>query len=91
MKKILSILGLIAACQLQAQTYYIGNNNGTYQAIETDDTHEMTFDAENRLITITLNDETKSRFATDAIDSIAFVRPSGTELTYTNDFGVIFY
>lgn len=90
MKKILSILGLIAACQLQAQTYYVGNNNGTYQAIETDDTHEMTFDAENRLITITLNDETKSRFATDAIDSIAFVRPSGTELTYTNDFGVIF-
>ncbi len=88
MKKILLILGLIAACQIQAQTYYVGNNNGTYQAIDVDDTHEMTFDAENRLITIALNDETKSRFATDAIDSIAFVKPTGNELTYTDKFDV---
>lgn len=89
MKKTLLIINIltIALCA-KAQTFFVGNSNGTFQAIDTHDTHEITFDAAQRLMTIALTDETKSRFATDAIDSISFVKPAGNALSYTNNLDV---
>jgi len=93
MRKTLTIvLCLLSFLQIQAQNrYYVANNNGTYQAIAVEDTHQMEFDAEQRLIAIKLVDGAVSQFATDKVDSISFVKPaSGTALTYTEDFSVAF-
>ena len=93
MRKTLTIvLCLLSFLQIQAQNkYYVANNNGTYQAIAVEDTHQMEFDAEQRLIAIKLIDGVVSQFATDKVDSISFVQPaSGSELTYTDDFAVAF-
>lgn len=93
MRKTLTIvLCLLSFLQIQAQNkYYVANNNGTYQAITVEDTHQMEFDAEQRLIAIKLIDGVVSQFATDKVDSISFVQPaSGSELTYTDDFTVAF-
>lgn len=93
MRKTLTVvLCLLSFLQIQAQNkYYVANNNGTYQAITVEDTHQMEFDAEQRLIAIKLIDGTVSQFATDKVDSISFVQPaSGSALTYTDDFTVAF-
>ena len=52
MRKTLTIvLCLLSFLQIQAQNrYYVANNNGTYQAIAVEDTHQMEFDAEQRLM-----------------------------------------
>ena len=91
-KTLTVVLCLLSFLQIQAQNkYYVANNNGTYQAITVEDTHQMEFDAEQRLIAIKLIDGTVSQFATDKVDSISFVQPaSGSELTYTDDFTVAF-
>lgn len=91
MRKTLTIvLCLLSFFQVQAQNkYYVANNNATYQAITIDETHQMEFDAEQKLIAIKLVDGAVSSFATEKIDSISFMQPaSGTALTYTEDFSV---
>lgn len=91
MRKTLTIvLCLLSFFQVQAQNkYYVANNNATYQAITVDETHQMEFDAQQKLIAIKLVDGAVSTFATEKVDSISFVQPaSGTALTYTEDFDV---
>ena len=93
MRKTLTlVLCLLSFFQVQAQNrYYVANNNGTYQAITIDETHQMEFDAEQRLIAIKLVDGAVSTFATEKVDSISFVQPaSGTALTYSDNFSVAF-
>ena len=93
MRKTLTImLCLLSFFQAGAQNrYYVVNNNGTYQAITVEETHQMEFDAEQKLIAIKLVDGAVSSFATEKIDSISFVQPvSGTALTYTDNFDVAF-
>ena len=91
-KTLILVLCLLSFFQVQAQNrYYVANNNGTYQAITIDETHQMEFDAEQRLIAIKLVDGAVSTFATEKVDSISFVQPaSGTELTYSDNFSVAF-
>ena len=93
MRKTLTFaLCLLSFFQVQAQNrYYVANNNGTYQAITIDETHQMEFDAEQKLIAIKLVDGAVSTFATEKVDSISFVQPaSGTALTYSDNFSVAF-
>ena len=93
MRKTLTImLCLLSFFQAGAQNrYYVANNNGTYQAITVEETHQMEFDAEQKLIAIQLVDGAVSSFATEKIDSISFVQPaSGTALTYSDNFNVAF-
>ena len=91
-KGITILLCLISFLQMNAQNrYYVANSNGTYQAIATDDTHEMVFDAEQKLVAIKLTNGITSQFATNKVDSISLLQPAGAkELTYTEEFGVAF-
>ena len=86
------MLCLFSFLQTQAQNrYYVYNNNGTYQSLTTDATHQMDFDAEQKLVAIRLTDGTTSQFATAKIDSIALAQPTGgKELTYNSKFDVKF-
>ena len=86
------MLCLLSFLQTQAQNrYYVYNNNGTYQSLTTDATHQMEFDAAQKLVAIKLTDGTTSQFATAKVDSIALTQPtSGKELTYTDKFSVSF-
>lgn len=93
MRKTLTIvLCLLSFLHIQAQNrYYVVNNNGTYQAITVDETHQMEFDAAQKLIAIKLVDGAVSSFATEKIDSVSFVKPSsGISLAYTDNFNVAF-
>ena len=82
MKKALLFIGVLAASFTQAQTLYVNNNNGTYQAIDTKTAGDITFDEEQQLIHLELGDGTTSHFATDSITNIAPVSNNGTELIY---------
>ena len=86
------MLCLFSFLQTQAQNkYYVYNSNGTYQSLTTDATHQMDFDAEQKLVAIRLTDGTTSQFATAKIDSIALTQPTaGKELTYNGNFEVTF-
>lgn len=92
MRKTLTFICLLSLLQIQAQNkYYVVNNNGTYQGITTAETHEMQFDAEQKLVAIKLTDGVVSQFATSKVDSISFVQPAnGNALTYTSDLSVAF-
>ncbi len=93
MRKTLTIvLCLLSFLQVAAQNkYYVANKNATYQAITVNETHQMEFDAEQKLIAIKLVDGAVSRFATEKVDSISFVQPAaGTALAYTDNFTVAF-
>lgn len=93
MRKTLTILlCLLSFFQAESQNrYYVANNNGTYQAITTEETHQMEFDAQQKTIAIKLIDGAVSSFATEKTDSISFVQPAtGTQLTYTDKFSVAF-
>ena len=93
MRKTLTLmLCLFSFLQIQAQNkYYVYNSNGTYQSLTTDATHQMDFDAEQKLVAIRLTDGTTSQFATAKIDSIALTQPTaGKELTYNGNFEVTF-
>ena len=93
MRKTLTIvLCLLSFLQVTAQDkYYVANKNATYQAITVNETHQMEFDAEQKLIAIKLVDGAVSRFATEKVDSISFVQPAtGTPLLYSDKFTVAF-
>ena len=86
------MLCLASFLQAHAQSkYYVANNNGTYQGITTAETHQMEFDAEQKLVAIKLTNGVTSQFATNKVDSISFTQPAGAkELTYTENLGVAF-
>ena len=71
------MLCLVSFLQVQAQDkYYVALNNGTYQALTIADTHQMEFDADQKLVAIKLTDGTTSQFATSKVDSISFTQPA---------------
>ena len=82
MKKALLFIGVLAASFTQAQTLYVNNSNGTYQAIDTKTASDITFDEEQRLIYLELGDGITSHFATGTVTNIAPVSNNGTELIY---------
>ncbi len=82
MKKALLFIGVLAASFTQAQTLYVNNSNGTYQAIDTKTAGDITFDEEQRLIYLELGDGITSHFATGTVTNIAPVSNNGTELIY---------
>ena len=93
MRKTLTIvLCLLSFFQAEAQNkYYVATKNAGYQAITVENTHQMTFNAEQKLIAVELVDGAVSQFATEELDSISFVKPAtGTELTYSDNFSVAF-
>ncbi len=85
MRKTLLAACLFAAATMQAQVLYVNNSGGTYQAIDTRSAGDITFDEEQRLISIGLDKENSiiSRFCTGSIASIAPSHNQGTRLTYT--------
>ncbi|MBR4065861.1 MAG: carbohydrate-binding domain-containing protein [Bacteroidaceae bacterium] len=87
MRKTLFAACLLIAASAQAQVLYVNNSNGTFQAIDTKQAGDITFDQEQRLIDIELlkNGESiiSSRFCTEGITNIAPASNKGTELTYS--------
>lgn len=73
---------LLIATAMQAQVLYVNNSNGTYQAIDTQKAGDITFDEEQRLIKIEMQDGATSQFATDAIKNIASTTGNEEELVY---------
>lgn len=85
MRKTFFTACLLIATTMQAQVLYVNNSGGTYQAIDTRSAGNITFDEEQRLISIGLDKENSiiSRFCTGSITSIAPSHNQGTRLTYT--------
>ncbi len=90
MKKALLIIGVLAASFTQAQVLYVNNSNGTYQAIDTNEAGDMTFDEEQQLIHIELGGGITSSFSTKKVTNIAPVSNNGTELTYNLNPSIAF-
>ena len=82
MKKALLLIGVLAASFAQAQVLYVNNSNGTYQAIATEKSGDITFDEEQQLIRFELEGGIASQFATSKITNVAPTSNNGTELTY---------
>lgn len=86
MKKAVFTLFLLAAQMLQAQVLYVNNTDGTYQAFDTKQVEEITFNEEEQLINILFpgngSQYITSRFYTGRIESIAPATDKATELTY---------
>ena len=82
MKKALLLIGVLAASFAQAQVLYVNNSDGTYQAIATENSGDITFNEEQQLIRIELEGGIASQFATSKITNVAPTSNNGTELTY---------
>ena len=82
MKKALLLIGVLAASFAQAQVLYVNNSDGTYQAIATEKSGDITFDEEQQLIRFELEGGIASQFATSKITNVAPTSNNGTELTY---------
>ena len=84
MKKAVFTLFLLATQMLQAQVLYVNNTDGTYQAFDTKQVEEITFNEEKQLINILFpgngSQYITSRFYTGRIESIAPVTDKATEL-----------
>lgn len=85
MRKTLLTACLLIATSMQAQVLYVNNSDGTYQAIDTGNCGDITFDESKQLINIGLDKENSiiSRFFTGKIANIAPASNQGNELTYT--------
>ena len=85
MRKTLLAACLLIATTMQAQVLYVNNNDGTYQTIDTRTAGSITFNEEQRLISIGLDKENSavSRFCTDKITNITTAPNQGMELVYT--------
>ena len=94
MRKTFFTACLLIATSMQAQVLYVNNNDGTYQAIDTEKAGDITFDEEQRLIDIQLSNDKEgtisSRFCTDGIKNIAPSSNQGRELTYDLNPSVFF-
>ena len=82
MKKALLLIGVLAASFAQAQVLYVNNSNGTYQAIATEKSGDITFNEKQELVRIELDGGIASQFATSKITNISPVSNNGTELIY---------
>ena len=89
MKRIIFALALVAATQLQAQTLYVNNSNGTHRAVNTADVKQMTFDEAAHIVHIAMSDGTSNSFFTEKVDSISPCS-NGTELAYEEFGGITF-
>ena len=91
MKKALStLIAVLATSFMQAQILYVNNNDKTYQRIDTQETGDITFDEEQQLIRIELQDGIASQFATSGITDISPMNNYGRELTYDTAPNVVF-
>lgn len=93
MRKTLFATCLLIATATQAQVLYVNNSNGTYQAFDTKTTESITFDEEQKLVSIELGSDDgilKSRFNTTKVTNIAPSTANATELTYDLDPTVVF-
>ena len=84
---------LLIATASKAQVLHVNNNNGTYQAFDTKATERMTFNEEQRLVSIQLRDGDgvlTSRFNTEKVSSIAPTTDKATKLEYDLNPSVTF-
>ena len=90
MKRVLSTLIVLASIGAQAQVLYVNNSNNTYEAINTANVKQITFDSAQQLVAVQGTDGTTSQYATANVDSISPCNNGGTTLTYSNDRTVVF-
>lgn len=90
MKKEIFVFALAAISgSINAQSFHVCNDNGTVLEIPAGNNKEITFDASQRLIKFYNYGNLLHSFATDHIDSIAFLKPSNmTELSFTTEHDV---
>lgn len=90
MKRSIFILAILAiSSTAKAQSLHVCNDNGTVLEIPATENKEITFDAYQRLIKFHNNGNIFHSFATDRIDSIALLKPSGmTELLFATEHDV---
>lgn len=90
MKRSIFILAILAiSSTAKAQSLHVCNDNGTVLEIPATENKEITFDAYQRLIKFHNNGNIFHSFATDRIDSIALLKPSGmTELLFATEHNV---
>ena len=90
MKGKIFFISLFATSLAQAQMLYVNNSDGTYQAIGTKQTHEITFNEAQQLVKFTMLNGITSQFATTRIDNISPVKEKTTELVYNLSPSVAF-
>lgn len=90
MKKTATIIALWAACSVQAQILYVNNSDDTYQAVDTKNIEEITFNEDEQLIMLRLDNGAISRFSTSKIESISTATDKREELTYSLNPDVAF-
>ena len=93
MRKTLIFACLLIATGAKAQVLHVNNSNGTYQAFDTKATERMTFNEEQRLVSIQLRDGdgiVTSRFNTEKVSSIAPTTDKATKLEYDLNPNVTF-
>lgn len=90
MKRSIFILAILAiSSTANAQSLHVCNDNGTVLEIPATENKEITFDAYQRLIKFHNNGNIFHSFATERIDSIALLKPSGvTELLFATEHDV---
>lgn len=82
MRKSLFTIALLATTAIQAQVLYVNNANDTYQAIETKNAKEVTFNESNHIVTFEMLDGVKYMFNTDKTEEISLKKSKAKELTY---------
>ena len=93
MRKTLIFACLLIATASKAQVLHVNNSNGTYQAFDTKATERMTFNEEQRLVSIQLREGDgvlTSRFNTEKVSSIAPTTDKATKLEYDLNPSVTF-
>lgn len=83
MRKIFTMIALSATVAAQAQVLYVNNTNDTYQAIDTKETKEVTFDETRRIITFEMLDGVKYMFNTGKIEEVSLKGNKSEELIYS--------
>lgn len=82
MKKATIITALLSVSFVQAQTLYVNNTDGTYQAFDANGTTEISFDEGQRLVKLIMPDGMTSNFFAGKVESIAPTKEKTTELKY---------
>ena len=90
MRNKIFIAGIFAVSLVHAQTLYVNNSDGTFQAIDTKQTHEITFNEAQQLVRFTMLNGITSQFATAKVDNIATTKEKTNELTYNQSLSVGF-
>lgn len=90
MKRILSALIVLASIGAQAQVLYVNNSDNTFEAVNTTNVKQITFDPAQQLVAVQGTNGTTSQYATACVDSISPCNNGGRELTYSNNRTVVF-